>query len=64
MPSSVDGLVLMVPAYHAAMAFTLEEVRGPSVFPIRIGKACGVTKSDISEDVKGAEHQPGVRKQL
>jgi uncharacterized protein len=63
--AGVVGLVVAVVALYAALAFELEGAHGHAVLPMwRRGPAAEAISAGTETQVSGAEHEPGVRRQL
>lgn len=63
--AGIAGVVLGVIALYAAMAFELEDVHHRTILPIgRTGPAHHAIESGIDEQLRGVEHEAGVRQQL
>lgn len=59
------GILLGIVALYAAMAFELEDVHHRTVLPLgRTGPAHKAIESGIDEQLRGVEHEAGVRQQL
>ena len=63
--AGIVGLVLCVLAIYAAAAMLIEDARGRTLLPLgRYGEGAGAMQRPLPDQVRGLEHEAGVRAQL